>query len=48
MISIHAEMTDVETGSTDAKNNLLKNAPNTAEQIASNGWNRPCSREAAA
>jgi glycine dehydrogenase len=48
MISIHAEMTAVENGSADAKNNLLKNAPHTADQIASDNWNRPYSREAAA
>jgi glycine dehydrogenase len=48
MISIHAEMTAVENGSADAKNNLLKNAPHTADQIASDAWNRPYSREAAA
>ena len=48
MIAIHAEMTAVETGSADAKNNLLKNAPHTADQIASNNWNRPYSREQAA
>jgi glycine dehydrogenase len=48
MISIHAEMTAVETGAADAKNNLLKNAPHTADQIASDNWNRPYSREAAA
>ncbi len=48
MISIHAEMTAVETGTADAKNNLLKNAPHTADQIASDNWNRPYSREAAA
>jgi glycine dehydrogenase len=48
MISIHAEMTAVETGVADAKNNLLKNAPHTADQIASDNWNRPYSREAAA
>ncbi|MBW8864920.1 MAG: aminomethyl-transferring glycine dehydrogenase, partial [Verrucomicrobia bacterium] len=48
MISIHAEMTAVENGTADAKNNLLKNAPHTADQIASDGWNRPYSREAAA
>ncbi len=48
MISIHAEMTAVENGSADAKNNLLKNAPHTADQIASNNWNRPYTREAAA
>ncbi|HAO77801.1 MAG TPA: glycine dehydrogenase (aminomethyl-transferring) [Verrucomicrobia subdivision 3 bacterium] len=48
MISIHAEMTAVENGSSDAKNNLLKNAPHTADQIASDNWNRPYTREAAA
>ncbi len=48
MISIHAEMTAVETGATDPKNNLLKNAPHTADQIASDNWNRPYTREAAA
>jgi glycine dehydrogenase len=48
MISIHAEMTAIENGSADAKNNLLKNAPHTADQIASDNWNRPYSREAAA
>jgi hypothetical protein len=35
MISIHAEMTAMETGAADAKNSLLKNAPHTADQIAS-------------
>ena len=48
MISIHAEMTAVETGAADAKNNLLKNAPHTADQIAGDNWNRPYTREAAA
>jgi len=48
MISIHAEMTAVECGSADAKNNLLKNAPHTADQIASDNWNRPYSRQQAA
>jgi glycine dehydrogenase len=48
MISIHAETTAIENGSADAKNNLLKNAPHTADQIASDNWNRPYSREQAA
>jgi glycine dehydrogenase len=48
MISIYAEMTAIENGSADAKNNLLKNAPHTADQIASDNWNRPYSREQAA
>jgi glycine dehydrogenase len=48
MIAIHAEMTAIENGSADAKNNLLKNAPHTADQIASDNWNRPYTREVAA
>jgi glycine dehydrogenase len=48
MISIHAEMTAVESGAVDAKNNLLKNAPHTADQIASDDWNRPYARSQAA
>lgn len=48
MISIHAEMTAIESGSTDAKNNLLKNAPHTADMIASDSWNKPYPREQAA
>ncbi len=48
MIAIHAEMTAVESGQADARNNLLKNAPHTADQIASDSWNRPYSREQAA
>jgi glycine dehydrogenase len=48
MIAIHAEMTAIENGSADAKNNLLKNAPHTADQIASDNWDRPYSREQAA
>jgi len=48
MIAIHAEMTAVENGTADANNNLLKNAPHTADQIASDNWDRPYSREQAA
>ncbi|HEX7651975.1 MAG TPA: aminomethyl-transferring glycine dehydrogenase [Verrucomicrobiae bacterium] len=48
MIAIHAEMTAVESGTIDAKNNPLKNAPHTADQIAGDNWNRPYSRETAA
>jgi glycine dehydrogenase len=48
MISIHAEMTAIESGAADAKNNLLKNAPHTADMIASDNWNKPYTREAAA
>ncbi|HUA39844.1 MAG TPA: aminomethyl-transferring glycine dehydrogenase [Candidatus Sulfopaludibacter sp.] len=48
MIAIHAEMTAVESGSVDAKNNLLKNAPHTADMVAADVWNHPYSREQAA
>lgn len=48
MISIHAEMKSIEGGSADRRNNLLKNAPHTAESVVSEQWNRPYSREEAA
>jgi glycine dehydrogenase len=48
MISIHAEMKAIATGKQDRQNNLLKNAPHTARQIASDKWDRPYSREQAA
>ena len=48
MISIHHEIVEIEEGREDAKNNLLKNAPHTADQVTSDGWGRPYSREQAA
>ena len=48
MIAIHGEITAIENGSTDAKNNLLKNAPHTAEVVTADKWNRPYTREQAA
>jgi glycine dehydrogenase len=48
MISIHAEIAAIESGVADAKNNLLKNSPHTADQIAGDNWNRPYTREQAA
>ena len=48
MISIHAEMEAIASGKQDRQNNLLKNAPHTAQQIASDKWDRPYSREQAA
>ena len=47
LISIHAEIEAVESGRADKQNNLLKNAPHTADAIASENWNRPYSREQA-
>jgi glycine cleavage system P protein (glycine dehydrogenase) len=48
MISIHAEIEAIARGKIDRENNLLKNAPHTAWQIASEKWDRPYSREQAA
>jgi glycine cleavage system P protein (glycine dehydrogenase) len=48
MIAIHAEIEAIATGKQDPQNNLLKNAPHTARQIASEEWGRPYSREQAA
>ncbi|HMG06762.1 MAG TPA: aminomethyl-transferring glycine dehydrogenase, partial [Chthoniobacterales bacterium] len=48
MISIHAEIEAVASGKADRQNNVLKNAPHTAQQVISDKWNRPYSREQAA
>jgi len=48
MISIRAEMDAIANGNQDSQNNLLKNAPHTARQIASDKWDRSYSREQAA
>jgi glycine dehydrogenase len=48
LVSIQAEIEAIANGKTDRKNNVLKNAPHTARQIASDKWDRPYSREQAA
>ena len=48
MISIHAEMQSIASGKQDRQNNVLKNAPHTTRQIASDKWDHPYSREEAA
>ena len=47
MISIHGEMEAIAKGKMDRENNMLKNAPHTARQIASENWERPYTREQA-
>lgn len=47
MISIRQEIAAVESGKADRLNNVLKNSPHTATQIASSVWSRPYSREEA-
>ena len=48
LISIHAEMTAVEDGTADAKDNLLKNAPHTAHSLIAGEWPHAYTREQAA
>ncbi len=48
MISIRGEIEAVVQGKADPKNNVLKNAPHTTRQIASDIWDHPYSREQAA
>src|SRR5438045_8512328 len=48
LISIHAEIEAIESGDADKQNNPLKNAPHTADTIASENWNRAYSRSQAA
>jgi glycine dehydrogenase len=42
---IHEEARAIEEGRLDRKNNPLKNAPHTVEDLVGE-WNRPYSREA--
>src|SRR5216117_2048135 len=48
LILIHAEMQDIVEGRQPRTNNLLKNAPHTAQVVTASEWNRPYSREQAA
>jgi len=48
MISIRGEIEAIASGKADRQSNLLKNAPHTTQQLASDKWDRPYSREQAA
>jgi glycine dehydrogenase len=48
LIAIREEIRDVMDGRADAKDNLLKNAPHTAEEVSADAWTHPYSREKAA
>ncbi len=48
LLSIRQEIRDIESGKFDAHNNLLKNAPHTAQMVISDSWGYPYSREQAA
>jgi len=48
LIHIKKEILDVESGRVDLKDNVLKNAPHTAQHAASDSWNHSYTREEAA
>ncbi len=48
MIAIREEIQAVVDGKADPRDNVLKNAPHTAEAIAASNWTHPYSREQAA
>ncbi|WP_096608193.1 aminomethyl-transferring glycine dehydrogenase [Calothrix sp. NIES-2100] len=48
LIAIRQEIAEIESGKVDAHDNVLKNAPHTAESLITGEWNHPYSREQAA
>ena len=48
LIAIRAEIQAVVDGKSDPRDNVLKNAPHTAEEVSSDTWSHPYSREQAA
>jgi glycine dehydrogenase len=48
LISIREEIKEIETGSADINDNVLKNAPHTAQSVISDKWKHSYSREKAA
>ncbi len=48
LISIREEIREIEIGLADRQNNVLKNAPHTADMVISDSWDKPYGREKAA
>ena len=48
MIEIRKEIKQVEAGELDVKDNMLKNAPHSAEEVSADEWDHPYSRSEAA
>ncbi len=48
MIQIRAEIAEIESGSADRENNVLKNAPHCFTHLLSDKWDHPYGREKAA
>ncbi|MBN7813250.1 aminomethyl-transferring glycine dehydrogenase [Algoriphagus sp. H41] len=47
LIAIREEIREIENGTADRENNVLKNAPHTATMVLTGEWNQPYSREKA-
>ena len=48
LIAIREEIREIERGTADRENNLLKNAPHPLADLVADAWDRPYSRERAA
>ena len=48
MMAIRKEIEAVVSGEADSRDNVLKNAPHTADAVAADGWTHPYTREEAA
>ncbi len=48
LFAIREEIREIEEGKADQKDNVLKNAPHTAEEVISDNWSHSYSREKAA
>ena len=48
MIEIRKEIAEIENGKSDQNDNVLKNAPHTAQQVTKTEWAHPYSRQKAA
>ncbi len=48
MMAIREEIREIEEGKADKGNNVITNAPHTAEMVISSDWDKPYSREKAA
>ncbi len=48
LIAIRSEIQEIVDGKVDPKDNVLKNAPHTADEVTADAWTHPYSREQAA
>ncbi len=48
MVSIRAEIKEIEDGKAELDNNVVKKAPHTAEMVSGDDWDKPYSRQQAA